>query len=225
MTAQEVIDRAFSRSKRFLPNGTATPEELVPVVQDSLYALFQIAVRVNPDYFGADKVVEYTTPGWYRPSDAESVQLIERVGGGEVAVVSLNQRKAEPGKPSVYERGGIYRPAGVAAGPDPGESLTFFYSRSPAILVAPTSDIDPAFPESHRTLLELDVAIRMALKDGGPTADIVGALGAERRDALRRFVAFLEHETVGLHFTYGTRRRATEQSLVSLESLLAGGAA
>lgn len=228
MTVQDVLDRAFARSRRFIPEGagaTAAPEELVPAVQDSLHALFQIGARVNGAYYGTSLAVAYVAPGWTRPADAESIDRIERSTGEEVVVVAMDQRDAEPGFPSIYRWGGIYRPAGVTPGPEAGETLTFFYSRRPASLSSATSTIDAAFPTSHRTLLELDVAIRLGIKDGGPSAEILGALGEERTEALKRYVAFLEHETVGERRSYGLVRKFATNTLVPLESMLAGGGA
>lgn len=226
MTVQQILDRAFARSRRWIPEGTGTasPEELVPAVQDSLNALFQIAARVNGAYFGASKTVSYAAPGWKRPDDAESIDRIERASGEEVVVVPMDQRQAEPGFPCVYRWGGLYRPAGVTPGPNAGEPLTFFYSRMPAQLASPASAIDPAYPTSHLTLLELDVAIRIALKDGGPSVELVQPLRDERTDALHRYVAFLEHETADERRSYGLIRKFATNTLVPLHSMLAGGA-
>jgi hypothetical protein len=226
LSVQQIIDQAFARSRRLVPEGpgaTAQPAELVPVVQESLYALFQVAARVNSAFYGASLTVPYAS-GWARPSDAELIERIERTTGENVVVVPVDQRQQEPGFPSVYRWGGVFFPAGVTPGPEAGESLVFFYSRRPAPLSSATSTIDPAFPESHRALLELDVAIRLVLKDGGPTADILDALRAERTDALRSYVAFLEHETVGERRAIALVRRFSTNTLVPLESILAGGA-
>lgn len=226
MTVQDVLDRAFARSRRFVPEGvgmTASPAELVPAVQDSLYALFQIAARVNPAFYGASRTVAYdaVAGGWPRPSDAESIERIERATGEEVVVVPIDQQDAEEAFPSVYRWGRIYKPAAVATGPDAGEALTFYFSRVPDALVDEDSDIDSAFPESNSTLLELDVAIRLAIKDGGATAaETLQPLVSERAAALRRYVAFLEHETVGVRWRDGPPGRTA--SLAALESLLAG---
>lgn len=225
MTVQEVIDRAMARSRRFVPDSTASAEELVPAVEASLHALFQVAARVNGAYYGASRQVPYQAPGWRRPDDAESIDRIERSDGEPVVVVPMDQRRSEPGFPCVYRWGGIYRPAGVTPGPAAGETLTFYYSRHPAPLNSPSDSIDAAFPASHRALLELDVAIRIALKDGGPTAELVQPLLLERESALNRYVAFLEHETVGERRSYGLVRKFATNTLVPLHSMLAGGGA
>lgn len=231
MTVQDVLDRAFARSRRFVPESTATYDELVPAVQESLQALFQVAARVNGAFFGASADVPYAAPGWARPSDAESVTRIERGAasganaGEEVVVVPMEQRDAEPGFPCVYRWGGLYRPSGVTSGPEAGETLTFFYSRQPAALSAPDDPIDAAFPVSHRVLLELDVAIRIAIKDGGATAEVLTPLASERREALNRYIAFLEHETAEERRSYGLVKKFVTNTLVPLESMLAGGGA
>lgn len=231
MTVQDVLDRAFARSRRFVPEGvgmTASPAELVPAVQDSLYALFQIAARVNPAFYGASRTVAYdaVAGGWPRPGDAEAIERIERADGEEVVVVPMDQQAAEEGFPSVYRWGRIYKPAAVTTGPNAGEALTFYFSRVPNALVDENSVIDSAFPESHRTLLELDVAIRLALKDGGLTAgETLAPLVEERREALLRYVAFLEHETIEERRDYGLVRKFSTNTLVPLHTMLAGGGA
>lgn len=204
------------------PGATATAAELVPAVQDSLHALFQIAARVNPAFYGASVAVVWAS-GWPRPTDAEAIERIERADGENVVVVPSDQRQAEPGFPCVYRWGQTYFPAGVTPGPEEGETLTFFYSRQPAALSAPTDSIDSAYPTSHRTLLELDTAIRLAIKDGGATTEILEALGGERHDALSRYVAHLEHETIGERRTHGHIRKFNTATLVPVHSMLAGG--
>lgn len=231
MTVQEVIDRAMARSRRFVPEGTgatASPTELVDAVQDSLHALFQIAARVNPSFYGDTETVNYSAAlgGWPRPAAAEAVERIERADGEEVIVVPMDQRNAEPGFPCVYRWGRVYKPAGTTPGPDAGEALVFYFSRVPDTLVDETSEIDAAYPVSCVALLELDVAIRLAIKDGGPTADeLLQPLLAERTEALRRYVAHLEHETVDERRAYGLVRKFSTNTLVPLHSMLAGGAA
>lgn len=227
MTVAEIIDRAFARSKVLVPPGepgaSASYAELVPVVQDSLHALFQIAARVNPAYFGASEPVAYASGGWPRPDAAEAVEAIERADGERVVIVPRGQRTfAEPGFPCVYRWGRVYRPAGVTPGPEADETLTFFFSRVPEALVDENSTIDADYPRSHASLLECDVAVRAVIKDGGAAAEIAPAVVAERRDALRRYVAHLEHETLGVRWADGPT--LPTPSLVSLEALLAGGA-
>lgn len=225
MTVAEILERALSRSRRFVPEGTSatlTGTEAVSVVQDSLDALFQIGARVNPAFYGDSEDVTYSS-GWARPTTAEAVDRIERADGEEVIVVPRSQPNAEPGFPCVYRWGRVYHPAGVTAGPETSETLTFLFSRIPERLSADTDEIDEAYPEGHTTLLELDVAIRAAIKDGGPTAEIVEALGGERTEAFRRYVAFLEHETTNERRSYGLVRKFTTNTLVPLHSMLAGG--
>lgn len=225
-TAQDIIDRALMRWKGFQPGVSATDSELLLDVGYALAAMYAVAARVNPYFFGDSKVVAYSAPGWARPADAESVFRIERDSGEEVVVVPIDDKKAEAGKPSVYRWGQVYRPAGVTPGPTTDESLTFFYSKRAPMPATLNEDLDSAWPEHCNELLALEVAIRIGIKEGGQIAGgIVQAFSEERLRHFQRYIAFLEHEDIGERRRFALVRQFNTNTLVPVHSLLAGATA
>ncbi len=224
-TAKQIILMAYAKSKRNNPGTDASETgELLPLLHRALSALFAVGARVNPYFFAASSSVAYAGVGWPRPAAAEAVFGVETASGVEVVVVPREQKDAEPGLPSVYRWGQVYRPTGGVQGPTAADTLTFLYSKVPDAIATLDTELDPLWREGYNELLALELAIYMALKDGGERATSEVPPLREQRDAwVNRFVAHLEHETVGERRSYGHIRRFNTNTLVPIASLLAGG--
>lgn len=221
MKPQDLLTDAYAKSKKNQPGKIATEStELLGVVNRVVRTFFQIGVRVNPYFFGDTEDVAYVSPGWARPSAAETIYRIETAAEVEVVVVPFEDRSAESGLPAVYRLGQVFRSAGNTNDPTSG-TLTFFYSKRPTDVAALTSDIDSMFPDAYRELAVLEIAAYLALKDG--RAEEVARLVAERDRWLRMFLAFLEHETVNERRRFGHLQPFNTGSLMPIESLLTGG--
>lgn len=206
-TAQEIINQAMGTSNRNRPEtiGTAATEYL-RVLNNSLKGLFSDGLERNRWYFSFRTSVPWdgTQLGWLRPAGIESVVRIEQEDGTEVVSVPPDQRFAEAkgGRPSVYQVGRIFYPAGNPQDPEAGDALVFFCSRVPASLSGVTSTLDTAWPEQFNEILVYDLAIYLALKDGNRENE-VAAFGEIRKAAFRRFINFLSHENLTMVQMYG----------------------
>lgn len=217
-TPAQIIEGAYRRSKLAAPGKLATEStEGLATVHASLRAMFMIAARINPMYFGRVDAVVVAGGGWPRPADAESVFYMQHAGA-DVVVVPLWDRQAARSEKAVYRLAGTYYSAGNDGDPVDGV-LHIWHSRHPAIGTL-TDPLDEGWPEAHNDLLELETAIYLAVKDG--RAEEIGGLINQRDRALRLFLAHLEHETTNEVRRF-SRRFAPDVTVIPLESLLAGG--
>ncbi len=219
-TIQTWLDAAYGKSLKNRPGEIATnATELYNVGVRILRGLFAIGARINPGFYGGSSTVGFASPGWARPTGAESIDYIESAPGVEVVVVDSLQRDAEPGTPAVYAWGQVYRPASAAAINPQAGNLTFFYSRVAPAPATITDVIDSQWPEQFNELPQLEIALYLANKDG--RADEVPGYTADRDRWLTLYVAFLEHETGNVRRRYATRRFSAP-SMVAIKALLAG---
>lgn len=166
-TVQDILNAAYARSTQNNPGTIATEStELLSVVQRAIHGAYAFAARINPTYFAETADVVGAAGVWARPETAESIFLIEEAAGTEVVVVPYNDRAAEALLPSVFEFGRNFNKAGNATDPGDTDTLTFYYSKRPATLTALTDTLDPLWTEQFNELLELEVAIYLAAKDG-----------------------------------------------------------
>lgn len=224
-TPKALMESAYAYSMKNNPGQIATEStELLQLVIRTIRKFYSIAARVNPIYFAESAVV--TAPGgvapWVRPEGAESIFRLETSGGAEIVLVPHFDREAESGLAAVYQMGKSFYEAGNANDPDPTtDSIRFWYSRRPDDPATITSTIDSQWEEAHNALLILEIAAYLALKD--KRTEEVQFLAAQRDEALRLFIMYLEHETVGVRNRWGHIRTFNTQSLVPLNDLLIGG--
>lgn len=235
VTPQDILNWAYGKSKRNVPGTIATEsDELRNLVGRALRGLYALAARVNPTFFATTSTVAIASSAWARPEDAESVFRIEAAAaspptsitsGTEIVVVPFDQRTVEPGKPAVYRYGQAYRPVSASATVEPispqNGSLTFFYSKRPAIPATLSTVLDSQWVEAYNELLALETAIYLAIKD--KRGDELPELKAQRDAWVKLYIAFLEHEHVGERRAYGHIARFNTHTRVPLVSLLAGG--
>lgn len=218
--ASDYITAAYGLSTKNNPTKTATPTELLRILNTSFHACYAIAARINYLAFAVREVIPKITLGWPYPACAELVFRIELATGEEVALVPYNQRFAEPGRPGVYYLGGFYNAAGNPT--DPGdEPLVLLYSKMPVSFTTVDDEGDTTWHTRHDRLVIADLAMYLARKDG--RTDELPDLSAERDAALQLFVAFLEHANVMETRMYGAHRFMPTYTIQSLAALLAGG--
>lgn len=219
-TYNEIITAMHGYSSKSRPDEIATrATELLALVYRAVRGVFAVAARVNPEYFGTVDSVGYISNAWARPANAQSVFLIERQSdNAEVAVVPINDRKAELAKPSVYLLGRGYRIAQSSLGPTGADVLNIYYSRLPAAPNDPTDTIDPDWEPVFDSFLTIEGAMYLALKDG--RMDEFEALKPERAKEATLFVEFLTNATPITSSRFGQPRRIEVPSLLPL---LAGG--
>lgn len=228
MTPEEIFTAALAKNRKNQPGIIATPAELLSQFRRYYPVFWIIGARVNPTFFGkiADVPFSSSLEGWPRPADAESIYKIQD-DGEDVIVVPFDELDADPFSPAVYEWGQVFYPAGNADDPV-GESaesvetgLTFWYSKMPELPATADEALEGLWPTTFDELLVLEHAIILALKDERDAE--VANLRPERDAWLRRFIAHLEHATIGVTRSTGTAQRFTGQSYVPLNALLAGG--
>jgi len=224
-TVTQILEAAYAKSTKNNPGTIATEStELLQVVQRCLDGLFAIAARVNPGHFGKSSTVAGVSDSWARPDDSESIFLVrDNADASLVVVVPYDDLLAEEQLPAIYEWGQQFHPAGNANDPDPaGDSLDFFYSKRPDILALVGDPHDTLWEEQFNELVVLDVAYYLAVKDQGTDgrqAEMT-TLVAERDRWANRYVAFLEHSTVGVRKRWGHINRFNSPSQVPLFSII-----
>lgn len=222
-TPQLIATWAFAKSKENLPEDIVnSSDDLLQFVIRAQRGLWALAARINPGFFAESAAVAFASGGWARPVTAESIFRIENPSNVEVIRVDMDQRAADPSRPAVYRWGQKYFTAGNAADPTSG-NLTFFYSKRPTTPASITSILDPLWEgaEQFNELLALETAMYIALQDG--RLDEVERLRLERDYWVKLYVAFLEHEDVGVVRNYDVIKRFNTNTRVPLMSLLAGG--
>lgn len=223
-TVGEIIDICYSRNKRAQRGVDATDEELWNFLQGVMNRYFADGQRINRAWFTEEDAVSYDANygGWLRPERAESVHQV-MLGDEEVARVPFDNQGAEKWKPAVYRvhrapsgRTGkqVYRIASSSKRKVPNaltaaSQLVFHFSRRPIDVESTTQDLDPMWPEGHETLLGLELAVILAVKDGPSRAQDVADLrtGEDGLQAhARKFFEFMEHEDVGTVYPEGRPR-------------------
>ena len=232
MTPDEIFTAAYAKSRKNQPGITTTPSENLATFNRVWPVFWTIAARVNPAFFGRTQLIPYNVPlgGWPRPSDAESIYLIEE-DGEDVAIVPFDERDADPFTPGVYEWGQVFFSAGNPLDPQGTESiaesvlegLDFWYSRKAPIPTTSSEELSSLFPENFFELIVLELAMVFAHKDER-TEEIV-RLKPDRDAWLRLYVAHLEHATTGVRRSTGAAQRFTAQTYMPLNALLTGGSA
>lgn len=225
MTPEDIFTAALAKSSKNKPGVTATPTELLSLFNRVYPVFWTIGARVNPSFFGKWQVVgfggESGVDAWCRPTDAELIYLIDNEAGEEVIVVPLEEPDADPFRPAVYEWGQCYYPAGNELDPADTEDLTFWYSKKPEVAATADQELERLWPTNFGELLALELAIVLAMKDD--RTEEIAHLRGDRDSWLRRFIAHLEHSTVGIVRSTGSAQRFQAQTVVPLTDLLAGG--
>lgn len=227
-TPRQMIQAAYAKSTKNKPGTIATEStELLQLVIRAVRALYAVAARVNPKFYGVSVDVTLAAGTWTRPEGAETIYRLERVAGttggtgsagSEVVVVPFDDRTAESGIPAVYEFGQKFLSAGNA--PDPtGGDLKFYYSKRPSDPANLDATLDALWQEAYNELLILEVAIYLAIKDG--RADEVVALRGDRDAWANLYIAFLQHATANERRRFGHIHRINTAQLVPF---FAGGA-
>lgn len=218
-TYEDIITAAHGYSSKSRPDEIATRRtELLALMYRAVRGVYAAASRVNPEYWATSMVVSNLSGRWARPERALSVLRIEKGDGTEVAVVPLDDRKAERSKPSVYLLGRGYRAAQSGLGPAPTDDLTFFYSYVPPAPDALTDVIDDDWEDTFDNFLAIECAMYLALKDG--RMDEFQSLGPERMKEAQLFVEFMQSATPIASTRFGQPRRIAVPTVLPL---LAGG--
>lgn len=224
-TVQDVVDGAIPRSKKNVSGIISdAPTELVNLVTRAHRGLYSVAARVNPTYFAMTADQAFSTDHWPYPDDAECLFRLEQPDGTEVIVVPVADRAADAARPAVYFLGKKFYSAGNANDPTSG-NLTMYYAYAPAAYAALADTLDGLWDEAYNELLELEVAIYLAIKDvsSNRVAEL-GALKEERDDWARRFIMHLEHAVTPEVRRFANLQVFNSPSLVPLGQLFAGGA-
>lgn len=231
-TPQDIYLAAYAKSTKNRPGQIASESgELLQLIIRIFRGIYAGAARINPTFFAETADVVFASPGWARPEASQLIYKIENVNapsitaGTEIKVLPFDQRTIEPGLPSVYRFGQVFRPVSGSATVPPispqSGTLRFFYSKRPSTPASVTATVDAMWVEDFNELPMLRVARYLAAKDG--RADEVAALTAEITEWATMLIAFLEHETANEVRSHGHIARFNSPSLIPVMSLLAGG--
>lgn len=228
-TVSDITTAALARNRRNQPGIIATNTELLNAFRRIWPTFWVIAARVNPAFFGAREELEPDAEsdptGWLRPSNAELIYRLEFADGArageEITVVPLDERDAEPTRAAVYEWGQVYYPAGNDDDPALTDEIRAWYSKLPEDVDALSDELDSLWPGHFDELLVLELALLLATKD--ERLEEIPGLRSDRDVWLRRFIAHLEHTTVGVTRSTGQSQRFQGPTIVPLNELLIGG--
>jgi hypothetical protein len=228
-SVKNIVTAAYARSTKNKPGTIATEAtELLGFFQSALQAMYAVAARVNPTYFGKIAQLTFDTDGWPIPTDTEAATRVEfkpppgEVQGDEIVLVPWDKPKTERVRPAVFHFGKKLFPAGNANDPVSSDELRIWYSKQATLPVTIDDTIDPTWPEQFNQLLVLEIAIYLALKDERMAE--LEALKAERDPWARLYIAHLEHYVTGERRATGSVRMFLTNTHVPLASLFAGGA-
>jgi hypothetical protein len=218
-TGQDIVNGALAKSSKNEPTNFS-PAEQIRRVNDRLNGLYEFAARVNPGFFAEIDNVAEAAGTWPRPEEGLAIARMEQNSdGAEIVVVPLDDQQAEPSKLSVFEWAQVFTAITNSAG-TPSGSVDFYQAKRPALITNLTPDtLDPQWREDFNELLQLEVAIEFANKDGRQQEE-TPALIADRNSWLLRFVSFLQHSTGNLRRRKGNRQNINVEELIPL---LAGG--
>lgn len=220
-TPTDIIVAAYGRSAKNRPDEIANKaSELLGVVGRAIRGIYSFAAEINPEFFGKTATVTFGSGGWTIPTDAESVWRMELSGGTEVVKVPRNQRKAELGKPAVYQLGRKVFTAGNPLDPTSGD-INFLYSQHGIQPATVDTAFDASWPTDFDGFLVEEVALYLIIKDG--RSEEFAAVVGDRDRWARRFAAKLEHEFTNTVYLYGNARNYNVPDLIKL--YLAGGTA
>ena len=222
-TPNDILRGAYGRSTKNQPGQIANEDtELLDIIGQALRGLFMFATRLNPPFFGTSTTVNFDGDKWPVPSDVEHLFRLEDPDQSNqvVEVVPFDDRAIAAPAPAVYHLGGAFYSAGNPNDPTSG-NLVAFYAKQATLPSALTEELDSFWPSSYDELLELEVAIYLAMKDDRMSE--VQALQADRDRWAVRFAAHVEHfaPTTTDRFVGGSTLQA--ETVVPLGDLLAGG--
>jgi len=217
-TGQMIYNGALAKSSKNEPGNFSDPE-IIRRINKRLAGLYEVAARVNPLMFAETAAVVEAAGVWARPEEALSVIKLEDTTPDPVIIVPHDDQQCEPSQLCVFEFGQEFLAITNATG-TPSGNITFWYARRPTDIAALANTLDPQWREDFNELLELELAIDLAAKDG--RIEDVGLAKADRDGWLTSFASFLQHSTAGERRRFGHRRIINIQQLLPL---LAGGAA
>lgn len=211
MNVAGYVRRAMARSYR--NRGTVLAPD-VPELVDALNLIFQErygqASGLNPAVFLKTAVLAWTGANWVIPADCDTMVKMTKASGEEVFVVAIDNLTAEPTEAAVYRQGRAYFPAGNPNDPV-NQPLIAYYDQIPAALVDDTSVPDAAWPQQFDTMIVLDLALWLAMKDG--RTDDLQALTPEHGRWDGQYQEWLERESLGLIRQFA--KAATSPAVVS----------
>lgn len=217
-TGQEILNGAYGHSKKNQPGEIASEAtELRLVLVKALRGLFMFGTRFGPAFFGKENNQPSSSGAWPVPSDVEMLFRLENATDGTRAViVPFTDRGIAAPTPAVYHFGQALHPAGNTNDPDTADALTFFYAKQADDPGDLSTELDSLWPEEYDKLLELEVAIYLALKDGRNQE--VQQLKEDRDVWAVRFAAHVEH------YAPATMGRFEGTDLLNPDSEIAPGA-
>lgn len=194
-TSQQIVERGAARStQNDLGKLAKATAELLPYVNSVFQRLYALWAVADPEAAGslATLVLAGSPPSVTLPTDVIDVRRVDVTGtvSGEVNLVPVTERDRRWHlAPRVYRRGASIVSNAGTGDPAAGDTLTLQVLDAPATLSALASVIDARFPVRFHTLLELMVAVYLAVKDDGRDPAHYRELMAQLDMELRGFAA------------------------------------
>lgn len=193
-TVGQIIQAAANWSAMTDLNVLATTTELVGVVDAAQKRVMAIGGAKAPTLFARRYSISPPGAGnpWTKPETAGTVIYMQKTSGQRVSVVPVDDPYAD-GPPSVFfSNGGFYT---VYGDPNPQtDTLVLTASAIPQTLAGESSQLDSLYPSAFTSLLELEVALYLAIKD--QRANEAAALQALLDRATQSYMVWLENAGV-----------------------------
>jgi hypothetical protein len=203
-TAEQLIEKAWSRSAFNDPDDDASPAELISVLDRVLKGVYSLAAGINRWYFAEETTVAPASSKWAIPTDATVVHLIQttaRVRVHEVPRLDTAAARA----PRVYRLGRAYYTVGGVGDPSStADSLILTHSvqhpnLDPAAAAsAAVNTLDASWPEHFNGLLIAELARFLAAKDERTGSGEVQLLDAEIEKWTALFTAEVQAQQQGI---------------------------
>ena len=189
-TVLDILNAGFNRSIANDRGKLATDAEIIAHLNRRYQGYFALMAAAAPDAYMAKVVQALAASTLTLPADIISLQHVETPAGVKVHVVPAHER-SRPWHiaPRVYRVGRSLTSVGLPGDPAAADTLHLFILDAPATLAAVGDVLDARWPVRHCSLLELDVAIYLSLKDEGRSDRELIALMKERATDLEAFYA------------------------------------
>lgn len=210
LTAQNLIEAAYSRSTANDPGKLATDQELLARLTRVYAGLFALIARQRPDEFAAD--TDFTLAGgdsgFTLAADTVEIHRLQNADGDQVHLIPLAEiNRTWHIAPSMYRQGARVRSRLLGGDPLAGDVITAWLLGPAASLTTLPTQIDATFPIRHIDVAINDLALYLDAKDEGRDPAQFNKLGADQSMKLQALAAEYDLEASATEFVHGGSTR------------------
>ncbi len=193
MTAQQIIEAAYSRSTANDPGKLATDGELLLVANRIYQLLYALKAVSSPEQHTVAANLTLVASVATIPTDSIDIRRVEGLTGTVTAGSKINIIPLEEKDRSWHLAPRMYRTGlsltSLAGAGDPGatDQIKVFHIDAPAALSALATAVDTRFPSRFEELIVVELAMYLSTKDTNRDAGEFGKLTSYRMMMLEAF--------------------------------------